>query len=208
MFTVNGIAKLFHMLCLSVRGPRIRCQFAVVISLFLAALTDGETLGRLPLKGVINRTCESVASALTPCQGCLLGPRSRGQCLPFTPRYSRSLPWPFPAGKHTTPWDSKPISTPLPSSPTPRNPYLFASFPFFLRPNKLPLQLSQTLSLSGIVVSGPVIVLHSISQRCLRSGDFALNHSSGNWCVLEENVCAFKTWRKERALWKSCLSCH
>lgn len=68
--------------------------------MFLAVLTDGETPGWLPSKGVINRTWEAAASALTPCWGCLPGPRSRGLCFPFTPRYSCSLPWPFPAGKH------------------------------------------------------------------------------------------------------------
>lgn len=100
MFTVSSVhtnnessAKLVP------RVVRICCQFVVVIRL---RLTDGETLGRLPLKGVINRTWER-ASALTPCWGCLPGPRSRGQCLPFTPRYSRRLPT-CPCRRTRTPW--------------------------------------------------------------------------------------------------------
>lgn len=106
--------KPFHISCWSVCGPvsQTCCQFVVLISMFSAALTDGETLRWFPSKGVINRTWEAAASALTPCWGCLLGPRSRGQCLPFTPRYSRSLPWPFPAGKHA-PHETASQSVPL-----------------------------------------------------------------------------------------------
>lgn len=112
-------AKLFHISCLFISGPgsQICCQFVVLISMFSAVLTHGEILGWLPSKGVINRTWEAAASALTPCRGCLLGPRSRGQCLPFTPRYSRSLPWPFPAGKnapHETASQSVPLFHPAP----------------------------------------------------------------------------------------------
>lgn len=64
------------------------------------------------LKGVINRTREAGASALTPFQGRLLGSANRGQCLPFTPRYTRSGPWPFPAGKHA-PHETASQSVPL-----------------------------------------------------------------------------------------------
>lgn len=193
-------AKIFSIFCLSVSGPgrQICCQFVLLISMFSAVLTDGETLGWLPWKAVINTTWEAAASALTPCRGCLLGPRSRGQCLPFTPRYPCPLPWPYPAGKICTPWDGKPISAPRPSSPTHHNPSLlphslfpFASFPFssaqiHCRCNCLdsftewyrwcrPPSLSSILSVSAVYIQ--VI--------------FALNHSSGNWCDLEENVCVF-----------------
>lgn len=123
LFTVWGVhterktktqPSFFLVSCLSAFGPgsQTRCQFLVLISMFSAVLTDGETPGWLPSKGVINRTREAAASALTPCRGCLPGPRSRGQCLPFTPRYSCSLPWPFPAGKHA-PHETASQSVPL-----------------------------------------------------------------------------------------------
>lgn len=109
-------------MCLSVCGLRICCQFVVVISLErLATPTDGDALGCLPLKGVINRTLES--SALTPCRGRLPGPRSRGQRLPFTPRCSRSLPWPFLTRRRA---NRHPLFR---SGPAPGNPHPFASFP-------------------------------------------------------------------------------
>lgn len=187
----KNAAKNFHISCLSVSGPmsQICCQFVVLISMFSAVLTHGETLGWLPSKGVINRTWEAAASALTPCRECLLGPRSRGQCLPFTPRYSCSLPWPFPAGKTRSPWDGKPISTPSPIRPHPSQPCLILLFPLpkytvaatvidslaeWYRCRRAP-SLSSTLSVSAVYVQ--VI--------------FALIHSSGNWCDLEENVCVF-----------------
>lgn len=132
-------AELFHISSSSVSGPgsRICCQLVLLISMFSAVLTDGETPGRLPSKGVINRTWEAAACALTPRWGCLSGPRSRGQCLPFTPRYSCSLPWPFPAGKHA-PHEMANQSVPLfhPAPP------LTALTPLFLCPNTPSLQLS------------------------------------------------------------------
>lgn len=123
LFTVWGVhteiktktqPSFFLVSCLSAFGPgsQTRCQFLVLISMFSAVLTDGETPGWPPSKGVINRTREAAASALTPCRGCLPGPRSWGQCLPFTPRYSCSLPWPFPAGKHA-PHETASQSVPL-----------------------------------------------------------------------------------------------
>lgn len=162
------------------------------------------------LKGVINRTREAGASALTPFRGRLLGPVNRGQCLPFTPRYSRSVPWPFPAGKHS-PHGTASQSVPLFRPAQPLTTLPLCLIPFFFCTNTLSLQLSSTLLLSGIVVTGPIIVLHWISQQCLHSGDFflALNHSSGNWCDLEVNACeCLSNLKRKNALWKSCLSCY
>lgn len=170
--------------------------------MFSAVLTDGETLGWLPWKAVINTTWEAAASALTPCRGCLLGPRSRGQCLPFTPRYSCPLPWPYPAGTTCTPWDGKPISAPRPSSPTHHSPSLLPHSRY-LCPNTLSLQPSRLLHWV-VSLPAPIIVLHSVSYRCLHSGDFCFEslRRKVRW-PWRECLCLLELKRKENALWKS-----
>lgn len=155
------------------------------------------------LKGVINRTREAGASALTPFRGRLLGPANRGQCLPFTPRYSRSVPWPFPAGKHA-PHETASQSVPLFRPAQPLTTLPLCLIPFFFCTNTLSLQLSSTLLLSGIVVTGPIIVLHWISQQCLHSGDFFFGFKSLQWKLMwpwsECLRMSFKPEEEERPL--------
>lgn len=94
-------------------GSEDGCEAVPVGSMLTVVLTDGKAPGCYPWKGVIREAREPAASALTPWLWRLPGPRSRGQCLPFTPRYSCSLPWPSPACRHSahTPGDSRPIRT-------------------------------------------------------------------------------------------------
>lgn len=82
-------------------GSEDVCEAVPVGSMLTVVLTDGKAPGCYPWKGVICEAREPAASALTPWLWRLPGPRSRGQCLPFTPRYSCSLPWPSPACRHT-----------------------------------------------------------------------------------------------------------
>lgn len=95
-------------------GSEDGCEAVPVGSMLTVVLTDGKAPGCYPWKGVICEAREPAASALTPWLWRLPGPRSRGQCLPFTPRYSCSLPWPSPpAGTVHTPLETADQSGPL-----------------------------------------------------------------------------------------------
>lgn len=128
---------------LSVCRPRSLtcCQFVVLINMLSAVLTDGEALGWFPSKGVINRIW-AAASALTPCRGCLLGPGAEDGAFPshlVTPVPSHDLS----LQANTHPMRRQSNQYPSSIQPHPAQPCLI---PFFLCPNTLQLQLSDSFA--------------------------------------------------------------
>lgn len=134
------------------------------ICIFSAGPRGGGTPGFLPF---LERCNKQRLGGYSRCINTLPGTSPRAWEPRTVPSLHTSLlPFPpvtFPCRRTRTPGDGQPISGPLPPGPSSSS----------CSTDKLAVAVTES-SLSGIAVSGPIIVLHSISRRCLRSGDFLL----------------------------------
>lgn len=171
--------------------------------MFSAVLTDGETPGWLPWKAVINNLggCSIRINTLPG-----LSPRAQEpRTVPSLHTSLTSVPsrdLTLQASACPMRWQAN--QCPSSVQPHPSQPFLFASFPFS-SPHIHCCCKCHRLFLWVVSLSpAPIIVLLSISQHCLHSGDFCFESLQRKlmW-PWRECLCLSDLKRKENALWKS-----